>query len=487
MPSETKDRRWFALAALVAAQFMVVLDVAIVNVALPSIQTDLHFSEQSLQWVITAYAIMFGGFLLLGGRMADLLGRRRFFIAGIALFTVSSLLAGFAWSAGSLIAFRATQGLGGALLAPAALSILTTTFAEGRERNVALGVWGAVSGSGAAAGVLLGGFLTSSLAWSWIFFINVPVGIALVAVSPFLLRESRAELGHRTFDFAGAFTVTSGLMLLVYAMTRAIEVGWGSAETIGLLAASAALILSFVAIELRSKAPLLPMRIFRLRSLTGANVTSFLVGTALFSQFFLGTLYMQQVLHYSAMKTGVAYLPLTLTIIVLAGVAQNLVTRVGVRRVLPAGLVLATAALILLAQLPPDGKYFFDIFPAFLLSAIGLAFTFIPLTIAALMGVQESDAGVASGLFNTTQQIGGAVGLAAASTIAITFTGRYVDSHPGATALSAPALTYGFQITFYVLAGVAALAAVLSALLIEPKAQEADVVELELAPVEEAA
>jgi EmrB/QacA subfamily drug resistance transporter len=487
MPAETKDRRWIVLAALVAAQFMVVLDVAIVNVALPSIQTDLHFSEQSLQWVITAYAIMFGGFLLLGGRMADLLGRRRLFIAGVALFTVSSLLAGFAWSAGSLITFRATQGLGGALLAPAALSILTTTFAEGRERNIALGVWGAVSGSGAAAGVLLGGFLTSSLAWSWIFFINVPVGVALVAVSPLLLRESRAELGHRHFDFAGAITVTSGLMLLVYAMTRATEIGWSAAETIGLLAGSAALILSFVAIELRSAAPLLPMRIFRLRSLTGANVTSFLVGTALFSQFFLGTLYMQQVLHYSAMKTGVAYLPLTLTIIALAGVAQNLVTRVGVRRVLPVGLVLATGALVLLAQLPADGKYFFDIFPAFLLSAVGLAFTFIPLTIAALMGVQESDAGVASGLFNTTQQIGGAIGLAAASTIAITFTSRYVDSHPGATAVSAPALTYGFQITFYVLAGVAALAAVLAAVLIEPQPAEAEVVDLELTPAQEAA
>jgi EmrB/QacA subfamily drug resistance transporter len=482
MPSETKDRRWIGLAALVAAQFMVVLDVAIVNVALPSIKTDLHFSQESLQWVITAYAIMFGGFLLLGGRMADLLGRRRLFIAGVALFTLSSLAAGFAWSEGSLIAFRATQGLGGALLAPAALSILTTTFAEGRERNIALGVWGAVSGSGAAAGVLLGGFLTSSLDWSWIFFINVPVGIALVAVSPLLLRESRAELGHRHFDFAGAITVTGGLMLLVYAMTRATEIGWGSAETIGLLTASTALILSFVAIELRSKAPLLPMRIFRLRTLTGANVTSFLVGTALFSQFFLGTLYMQQVLHYSAMKTGVAYLPLTLTIIALAGIAQNLVTRVGVRRVLPVGLVLATVALVLLAQLPPDGKYFFDIFPAFVLSAIGLAFTFIPLTIAALMGVQESDAGIASGLLNTTQQVGGAVGLAAASTIATTFTTRYVDSHPGASALSGPALTYGFQITFYVLAGVAALAAVLAAVLIEPKAEEAEAVELAQIP-----
>ena len=487
MPSQTRDRRWIALAVLVAAQFMVVLDVAIVNVALPSIQTDLHFSEQSLQWVITAYAIMFGGVLLLGGRMADLLGRRRLFIAGIVLFTASSLLAGFAWSAGSLIAFRATQGLGCALLAPAALSILTTTFAEGRERNVALGVWGAVSGSGAAAGVLLGGFLTSTLAWSWIFFINVPVGIALVAVSPFLLRESRAELGHRTFDFAGAATVTSGLMLLVYAMTRAIEVGWGSVETIGLLAASTALILSFVAIELRSKAPLLPMRIFRLRSLMGANVTSFLVGTALFSQFFLGTLYMQQVLHYSALKTGVAYLPLTLTIIALAGLAQSLVTRVGVRRVLPVGLALAAGSLVLLAQLPADGHYFWDVFPAFVISAIGLAFTFIPLTIAALMGVQESDAGVASGLLNTTQQIGGAIGLAAASTIATTFTGHYVTDHPGASPLSGPALTYGFQITFYVLAGVAALAAVLAAVLIEPKTAEAEVVELELTPAQEAA
>jgi EmrB/QacA subfamily drug resistance transporter len=482
IPMQTNDRRWFALAALVAAQFMVVLDVAIVNVALPSIQTDLHFTQESLQWVITAYGIMFGGFLLLGGRMADLLGRRRLFIAGVALFTLSSLLAGFAWSEASLIFFRATQGLGGALLAPAALSILTTTFAEGRERNIALGVWGAVSGSGAAAGVLLGGFLTSSLDWSWIFFINVPVGIALVAVSPLLLRESRAELGHRHFDFGGAVTVTSGLMLLVYAMTRATEIGWSSAETIGLLVASTALLLSFVAIELRSKAPLLPMRIFRLRTLLGANVSSFLVGMALFSQFFLGTLYMQQVLHYSAMKTGVAYLPLTLTIIVLAGVAQNLVTRIGVRRVLPVGLALASAALVLLAQLPADGKYFFDIFPAFVLSAIGLAFTFIPLTIAALMGVQESDAGVASGLLNTTQQIGGAVGLAAASTIATTFTARYVDSHPGVSAFDGAALTYGFQITFYVLAGVAALAAVLAVLLIEPKAAEAEVVELAQVP-----
>ena len=481
------DRRWIALAVLVAAQFMVVLDVAIVNVALPSIKTDLHFTQSSLQWVITAYALMFGGFLLLGGRMADLLGRRRLFIAGVALFTISSLLAGFAWSESSLIAFRVTQGLGGALLAPAALSILTTMFAEGRERNIALGVWGAVSGSGAAAGVLLGGVLTSWLAWSWIFFINVPVGLAIVALSPFLLRESRAGLEHRLFDVAGATSITAGLMLLVYAMTHATEHGWATGTTIGLLAAAAALVGAFVVIELRSKEPLLPMRIFRLRTLTGANVTSFLLGTSVFSQFFLGTLYMQQVLHYSAIETGVAYLPLTLTIIVLANVSQNVVTRVGVRRVLPVGLALAAGALVLLTQLPADGHYFFDLFPAFLLSAVGLAFTFVPMTIAALMGVQAADAGVASGLLNTTQQIGGAVGLAAASTIATTFTTRYVDAHPGSSPLGAAALTYGFDIAFYVLAGLAALAAVLAVVLIEPHAAPAEEAEFEAIPIEEAA
>ena len=483
-----RDRRWIALGVLLAAQFMVVLDVAIVNVALPSIKTDLHFTQESLQWVITAYAIMFGGFLLLGGRMADLLGRRRLFVAGVALFTVSSLLAGFAWSEASLIAFRATQGLGGALLAPAALSILTTTFAEGRERNIALGAWGAVSGSGAAAGVLLGGLLTSSLDWSWIFFINVPVGLAVVALTPFLLRESRAELDHRHFDVAGAASITGGLMLLVYAMTRATVNGWGTTETIGLLTASAALIGAFIVIELRSKAPLLPMRIFRLRTLTGANVTAFLLGTSVFSQFFLGTLYMQQVLHYSAIETGVAYLPLTLTIIVLANVAQNVVTRIGVRRVLPAGLALATVALLLLTQIPADGHYFFDLFPAFLLSAVGLAFTFVPMTIAALMGVEAADAGVASGLLNTSQQIGGAIGLAAASTIATTFTARYVDAHPGSSPLGAAALTHGFQVAFYALAGLAALGAVLGAVLLEsPSSAPAEEAEFDPIPIEEAA
>jgi EmrB/QacA subfamily drug resistance transporter len=481
------DRRWLALAALVVAQFMVVLDVAIVNVALPSIKTDLNFSQESLQWVITAYAIMFGGVLLLGGRLADVLGRRRLFLAGVGLFTIGSLLSGFAWSEGSLILFRALQGLGGALLAPAALSSLTTIFAEGRERNIALGIWGAVSGSGAAAGVLLGGVLTSSLSWSWIFFVNVPVGVALVAVTPFLLPESRANLGHRHFDFAGATTITSGLMLLVYALTRATVHGWGTAETIGLLAGSVALIVAFLVIELRSKAPLLPMRIFRIRSLAAANVTGFLLGTSVFSQFFFTTLYMQQVLHYSAIQTGVAYIALTLTIIVLANVAQAATTRFGARAVLPAGMAVAAVALLLLTRLPVHGHYFFDLFPAFVISAVGLAFAFVPITIAALEGVSEADAGIASGLLNTSQQIGGAIGLAVATTIATTFTTHYVDSHAGVSPLSGPALTYGFQITFYVLAGLAALAAVLSALMLKPRSAPAEVVELDLQPAKEAA
>ena len=478
------NRRWIALAVVVAAQFMVVLDVAIVNVALPSIKTDLHFSETSLQWVVTAYAILFGGVLLLGGRMADLLGRRRLFMAGLALFTVSSLLDGLAWSSGSLIGFRALQGLGAALLSPAALSILTTTFEEGRERNVALGVWGAVSGSGAAAGVLLGGVLTSTLSWSWIFFINLPVGVLVFAVSPWLLRESRAKLDHRYFDVAGAASITAGLMLLVYAMTRAAQHGWGTASTIGMIAASAALIVAFVVIELRSRAPLLPMRIFRLRTLATSNATQFLVAASLFSQFFLLTLYMQQVLHYSALQTGVAYITLTLAVITVSAVAQGLVTRVGIRPILPVGMLMSAGALILYAQLPVNGHYFWDLFPAFLLSGVGLALTFVPLVIGGLTGVRQADAGVASGLFTTSQQIGGAIGVAAATTIATTFTSHYVNAHPGTTPLSGSALTHGFEITYYVLAALVAVAAVLSVALIESKpriAEEQEAVEAEIA------
>ena len=478
MTSLENRKRWFALAVIVAAQFMVVLDVAIVNVALPSIKTDLHFSQDSLQWVITAYAIFFGGMLLLGGRLADLLGRRRIFVAGIVIFTVSSLLNGLAWSEGSLIAFRSLQGLGAALLSPAALSILTTTFAEGRERNLALGIWGAASGSGGAAGVLLGGALTSAFSWSWIFFINVPAGLIVLGLSPWLVPESRADLDHRHFDTAGAASITSGLMLLVYAMTRATQHGWATVETISLLAASAALVVAFVVIELRSKAPLLPLRIFRLRTLTASNISGLLLAAAMFSQFFLLTLYMQQVLHYSALQTGVAYIALTLTIIAFSGVAQALTTRYGVRRVLPVGMIVAAAGLMLYTRLPVQGHYFWDLFPAFLLSGIGLAFAFVPMSIGGLTGVQPSEAGVASGLINTSQQIGGAIGVAAATTIAITSTNSYVNAHPGSTPLSAGALTHGFQVTFYALAAIAALGAIVATVLTDarpPRAQEVPV------------
>jgi EmrB/QacA subfamily drug resistance transporter len=469
-------RRWAALAVIVAAQFMVVLDVAIVNVALPSIRTDLNFSQESLQWVITAYSILFGGVLLLGGRLADLLGRRRLFIAGLALFTAASLLDGLAWSEGSLIGFRALQGLGAALLSPAALSILTTTFAEGRERNLALGIWGAASGSGGAAGVLLGGALTSALSWSWIFFINVPVGVLVIALSPWLLRESRADLRHRNFDFAGAASITGGLMLLVYAMTRATQHGWATGTTIGLLAAAGLLIAAFFVIELRSNAPLLPLGIFRLRTLSASNASGLLMGGAIFSQFFLLTLYMQEVLHYSALKTGVAYIGLTLTIIAFSAVAQGLVTRFGVRRVLPLGLALSTVALVLFARLPVDGHYWSDLFPAFMISGLGLALAFVPMSIGALTGVGQSEAGIASGLINTTQQIGGAIGVAVATTIATTFTTHYVDSHVGTSPLGGAALTHGFQIAFYVLAALAGLGALLAAVMLESRPAEPDVV-----------
>ena len=379
MSAELQDRRrWIALAVIVAAQFMVVLDVAIVNVALPSIKTDLHFTQESLQWVITAYSILFGG-------------------------------------------------------------------------------------------VLLGGALTSAFSWSWIFFINVPAGLIVLAVTPWLLRESRAELDHRHFDTAGAASITSGLMLLVYAMTRATQHGWGTLETIGLLAASAALIVGFVVIELRSKAPLLPMSIFRLRTLAASNISGLLLAAAVFSQFFLLTLYMQQVLHYSALKTGVAYVALTLSIIGFSAVSQALATRIGIRRVLPIGMLLSAAGLVLYAQLPVHGHYFWDLFPAFLLSGIGLALAFVPMSIGALTGVRQSEAGIASGLINTSQQIGGAIGVAAATTIATTFTTHYVHAHAGASALGGGALTHGFQITFYVLAALAVVGAVVAGFLTESK------------------
>ncbi len=458
---------------------MVILDVAIVNVALPSIKTDLGFSRTGLQWVITAYAILFGGTLLLGGRLADLLGRRRMFVAGLALFALSSLLSGFAWSAGSLIAFRAVQGLGGALLAPAALSLLMTTFAEGRERNRALGIYGAASGSGAAAGVLLGGVLTSYFGWSWIFFVNVPVAAIAIALTPYLLRESRADLAHRHFDLAGAASVTSGLMLLVYGLTRATTDGWGSPVTLGLIGAAAALVAAFVAIESRSRSPLLPLRIFRLRALSAANVTMALVGAVSFSEFFVLTLYVQDVLHYSAVESGVAFVAFALSVVVASNLAQAVVGRVGVRPTLVAGLALATISLGLLTRLPVDGHYFWDLFPAFVLGGAGLGFAFVPVTIASLTGVERADAGVASGLVNTARQIGGAIGLATVSTIAASASSSYAHSHGVAVGSGAAAVS-GFQTSFDVLGGLLVAAIVVVGVFLRPAREQVE----EIEPVE---
>jgi EmrB/QacA subfamily drug resistance transporter len=484
-----RDRRWSALALIVTAQFMVILDVAIVNVALPSIKSDLHFSETNLQWVISAYAILFGGTLLLGGRLADLLGRRKLFVAGLAVFVASSLLCGLAWSEESLIAFRAVQGLGGAMLAPAALSLLMTTFAEGRERNLALGIYGAASGSGAAAGVLIGGILTSYLSWSWVFFINVPVGIAAIALTPLLLKESRAGLGHRHFDFPGAASVTAGLMLLVYATTRATTDGWGASSTLALLAGSAALIVAFVVIELRSPSALLPLRIFRLRTLTAANAAMAIVGAVAFSEFFLLTLYLQDVLHYSAVQSGVAFAGFALAVVVMSNVAQAVVGRFGVRPTLTAGLLASALSVAWLTRLPVDGHYFWDLFPGFVIGGAGMGLSFVPVTIASLTGVERSDAGVASGLINTSRQIGGAIGIAAVSAIAATSTSSYAETHAGLTASSRAALDHGFQTGLYVLTGLLLLGAVIAMAMIKssrPSREDAVPVDGEVA-LEEAA
>jgi EmrB/QacA subfamily drug resistance transporter len=467
-PSGNVDRRWSALALIVTAQFMVILDVAIVNVALPSIKADLDFSATNLQWVISAYAILFGGVLLLGGRLADLLGRRRLFVAGLALFAASSLLCGLAWSEGSLIGFRAVQGLGGALLAPAALSLLMTTFAEGRERNLALGIYGAASGSGAAAGVLLGGLLTSYLSWPWIFFINVPVAAAAIALTPLLLTESRAAVGRRHFDFPGAVSITAGLMLLVYATTRASNDGWGADTTLALFAVAASLVFAFVVIELRSPSPLLPLRIFRLRTLAAANGAMAIVGAVAFSEFFVLTLYLQEVLHYSAVQSGAAFAGFALAVVVVSNVAQAVVGRFGVRPTLTAGLLVSAVSVAWLTRLPMDGHYFWDLFPAFVLGGAGMGLSFVPVTIASLTDVGRSDAGVASGLINTSRQIGGAIGLAVASAVAAASTSRYVESHAAVTPSSSVALDHGYQTALYVLTGLLLLGALIAVTALGP-------------------
>jgi EmrB/QacA subfamily drug resistance transporter len=453
----TVKRKWLALALLSVVQFMVVLDIAIVNVALPSIQVDLGFSQENLQWVISAYALFFGGFLLLGGRSADLLGRRRIFLGGLVVFTLASLFAGLAWSEASLITARAVQGLGAAIITPAALSILSTTFHEGRERNIALGVWGAVGGFGAAAGVLMGGILTDALSWEWIFFVNVPVGVVAIALAPILLDESR-DSSVKTFDLPGAALVTAGLSSLVYAITQAGQEGWLAGRTIGFAGASLVLLAGFVGWELRHPEPLMRFGLLRTKTVAGANVAGFIMGTAMFSMFLMLTLYMQQVLGYSAMETGVAYLAVAGTAIIWSGVAAQLVTRVGVKPVLVSGMTFLTAGLIFFTQVSVGGSYVSDLLPGFLLIGVGIGFSFVPITIAALAGVEPAEAGLASGLINTSQQIGGALGIAALSTIATTRTG---DAVSAGTAVPS-ALVDGFTDAFVVgaiIAGIGIVAA----------------------------
>jgi EmrB/QacA subfamily drug resistance transporter len=452
---------------------MVVLDIAIVNVALPSIQVDLGFSQEDLQWVLSAYALVFGGFLLLGGRAADMLGRRRMFLGGLVLFTLASLLAGLAWSEGSLIAARALQGLGAAVITPAALSILSTTFTEGRERNIALGAWGAVGGFGAVAGVLLGGVLTDALSWEWIFFVNVPVGASALLVTPLLLTESR-DARVKTFDFPGAVLVTAGLSTLVYAITQTNKYGWVSGETIGVSAIALALLVGFVAWELRHPEPLMRFGIFQIKTVSGANVAGFIMGTALFAMFLMLTLYMQQLLGYSPMKTGVAYLAVAGTAIVWSGVAAQLVTRVGVKPVLVIGMTMLTAGLIFFTQIDVQGSYTKDLLPGFLMIAIGIGFSFVPISIAALAGVQPSEAGLASGLINTSQQIGGALGIAMLSAIA---TSQQSDALANGDAQPV-AMVHGFTTAFTVGAVIAAVGVIAALTLIRRDELEVSTAEL---------
>jgi EmrB/QacA subfamily drug resistance transporter len=472
---EYRDKRWLALALLCMTQFMVVLDASIVNIALPSIGEALDFSQENLSWVVNGYILTFGGFLLLGGRMADLLGRRRIFMIGLVIIAVTSLAAGFASTEGQMIAARAGQGLGAAIIAPAALSIVSTLFTDGSERNKALGAWGAVAGSGGAAGVLLGGVLTDGLGWEWVLWVNVPVALVVLALAPRLIPESRSESQTRHFDIAGAVTVTAALTLLVYGIVDAESAGWGSAQTIGVLAASVALFGIFYAIERSSKAPLVPFGIFRKRTLTGANTVGLLVGASLFSMFFFITLYMQQVLGFSPIEAGLAYLPLSVAIILSAGGASQLVTRIGFKPVLAVGMGLIAAGLLWFSQISVDGSFTSDILGPSLLAAVGLGFAFVPTTIAAVSGIEDREQGLASGLINTSQQIGGALGLAVLATLANSRTDDLMASAGGDPSALPNALVEGFQSAFLGGAIIAALGLVLTLVMIRSRDSRAHV------------
>jgi EmrB/QacA subfamily drug resistance transporter len=448
-------RRWWALALLCGAFFMVLLDATIVLVALPSIQADIGFSEQGLQWVLSAYALTFGGLLLLGGRAADLLGRRRLFMTGVLFFTAASLMCGLAWSPAALLAARVVQGVGAAIMTPTALSIITTTFEEGAERNKALGIWGGLGGIGAAAAWLIGGPLVDGPGWEWIFFINIPLGLAALALSPRLLRESRGALERPSYDPAGALTITGALVLLVYALVEAPDVGWGDARTLLLVAGAAVLFAAFALIESRHRAPLVPLRFLRSRTLVAANAVMLLAGAVAVGMPFVLTLYAQQVLGYSALEFGVGSVVLAVAVTVGAIVAQAAVLKLGFRPVAATGMALMGAGSLLLTQVSVGGSYFGDIFLGLLVCGPGIGLAFVTATVAALAGVAEHESGLASGLSNTALQIGGALGVAIVSTVAVSRSEDYLAANEGANPLVV--LNEGFQSAFLavvVLAGI---------------------------------
>jgi EmrB/QacA subfamily drug resistance transporter len=451
--TRSEVNRWLVLVLVCIAQFMVILDATIVNVALPSIQHGLHFTASSLQWTVNAYTLVFGGFLLLGGRASDLFGRQRLFVAGIFLFTVASMVNGFATSSGVLVAGRAFQGLGAALVSPAALSIITTTFSEGAERTKALGIWSAIAAGGGAVGLVLGGLLTETLSWRWIFFINIPIGIAAALLSLRFVPNSRAEDEPDTADVAGAVTVTAGLLVLVYGIVKAQAYGWGSAKTLGLGALAFGLLAAFVVIELRSKAPLIRLGILRLRSLTAGNVAMLFVASGLFAMFYFASIYLQEIRHYGPLKAGFAFLPFTFGIVIGAGASQQLIKRIGIRAVSFIGMAMGAAGLLYFTQLTTHSSYLVHVFPTIAIMSIGMGMTFVPLTLLATTNVGVEDAGLASGLFNTSQQVGGALGLAVLSTLASSRTSHLL----GQGSDHATALTRGFTLAFG--AGAALLAA----------------------------
>ena len=465
---DTPRAKNIALALLAMTQFIIVVDASIVNVALPTIGTDLEFAQDDLSWVINAYTLVFGGFLLLGGRLADLLGRRRLFIAGLIVFSVASLLGGLAQSDIQLIAARALQGLGAALVSPAALSIVTTTFKEGAERNKALGVWGAVAGAGGAAGVLLGGVLTEYLGWEWVLWVNVPIGLTAAFLAPRLLPESRDDVQDRSFDIPGAIAVTAGLALLVYSIVDAESSGWTSAQTLVGIGGALALIAIFIVIETRARKPLMPLSTFKLQTLRGANVVGVLIGMSLFSMFFFISLYLQQILGFDALKAGLAYLPLSFVIIISAGIASQLVTRVGFKPILITGSLLTASGLLWFTRISVDGSFASDVLGPSLLAAAGLGFSFVPVTIAAVTGTRPDQAGLASGLINTSQQVGGALGVAILASIATSVSGG-VDPRGRLDQAQLAELTDGFQAAFAVGAGFAILGAIAAALLISSR------------------